>query len=154
MERREFSYESFLQHALKKINNLLFGNYLFYIYLIYNNTDNYVRVLINKMDDFMKNILILMISSMCCLFAAQQGFSDEAHSQVLATNVEYAKSNIVKKMERLTARLEKYRSQMENCQDEEQTACLSKKIAKAEKKLKNLKEVLLSLEVAESKISK
>ncbi len=75
-------------------------------------------------------------------------------SEVISTNVSYVKNSISKKIDAAEKKLEKYKVNLNNSENESQSKKWLKKIHNTENKIKALNESLLGVHVAETKLSK
>jgi hypothetical protein len=75
-------------------------------------------------------------------------------NEVISTNVSYVKNNITNKIQAAEEKLEEYKTNLNNSEDESESKRWLKKIQKTEIKIKSLNESLLGIQVAETKLSK
>lgn len=75
-------------------------------------------------------------------------------SEVISTNVSYIKNSITNKIQAAEEKLEEYKDNLNNSENDSDSKEWLKKIHKTENKIKTLNESLLGIQIAETKLSK
>lgn len=102
----------------------------------------------NDSDVFAKQIKLLQseIDSGC---GNEKG---QIHHAVLKANIHYIECSILRKLKHAEEKLEKYKNNLSNSENGPQVQQWFKKMSLTEKKIKNLNEILLAIEMLKTKI--
>lgn len=71
----------------------------------------------------------------------------ELRKTILKTNIRFLECNILKKLKRTESRLEKYKNKVNSSEDEEEAAHWLKKIESAQKKIADLNDLIMAIEM-------
>lgn len=96
----------------------------------------------------MKKSLMIFILALC---ASVSGYAD--HSNPTDANIQYIESKAMKKLEHARARVERFKEKLQNSTTEEDIACWTRKVHKAEKKLKKINDSLNTVELLKLQLS-
>lgn len=72
---------------------------------------------------------------------------------IIHSNFDYAEGHLLNKIKKEESRLKKYQAELDNCKSGEEVKVWMKKVKSSEKKLKNLNEALLGMDLVKSRVN-